>query len=136
MKTMFVHSLLVGVGGFAGSVARYLLSLALQGQSVVLPAGTLVANWLGCFLIGMVAQLVAPVPHLTPEARLLLATGFCGGFTTMSSMIYEFGQFLRDGEYLHASAYVVATLVGSLVLFVLGNLAARALLKLAGGVWN
>jgi len=52
--------------------------------------------------------------------RLLLATGFCGGFTTMSSFVYKLGQFVQDQEYFYASSYLVATLTGAGLAFVLG----------------
>ena len=100
MKQAILNCVLVGMGGFAGSVLRYLLALLLQRQAFVLPVGTLAANLAGCFILGGVVQLAAPMLALSPEVRLLLATGFCGGFTTMSSMVYETAQFLREGEQL------------------------------------
>ncbi len=129
MHAILINSLLVGAGGFVGSVARYLLALALPAQPF--PAGTLAANVLGCFAIGALAQLVTPVSHLSPEARLLLATGFCGGFTTMSSLIFETAQFLKVGAYLHAGAYVLASFAGSLLAFGLGALLVRGLMRAA-----
>ena len=66
--------------------------------------GTLVANLSGCFLLGIIAQMSMPSGLLSPEARLLLAVGFCGGLTTASTMIYETSQYLGDGEYFHAEA--------------------------------
>jgi len=120
MANVLVHSLLVGVGGFAGSVGRYLVSLAFRQSSLVLPAGTLTVNVAGCFLIGLIAQASDTGGTVSPEARLALAVGFCGGFTTMSSMVYESAQFLRDSEYMHATAYLLATFLGSLVAFFLG----------------
>lgn len=86
MEKVLVHSLLVGLGGFAGSVGRYLVSLAYQQSSLVLPAGTLTVNIAGCFLIGLLAQASDTGGSVSPEARLALAVGFCGGFTTMSSI--------------------------------------------------
>ena len=129
MHAILINSLLVGAGGFVGSVARYLLALALPAQPF--PAGTLAANVLGCFAIGALAQLVTPVSHLSPEARLLLATGFCGGFTTMSSLIFETAQFLKVGAYLQAGAYILASLAGSLLAFVLGASLVRGLMRAA-----
>ena len=82
------------------------------------------------------AELAAPLALLSPEARLLLWTGFCGGFTTTSSMVYELAQFLRDGEYLHAGVYLGLTLAGSMLLFVLVSVLVRMLFKSTGGIWN
>jgi fluoride exporter len=129
-------SALVGLGGLAGSVARYGLSVLAQRLSFEWPAGTLAANLLGCFLIGAIAELAGRGEALSPEARLLLATGFCGGFTTMSSLIYETAQFLKSGEYVNASFYLGATLVGSLAAFFVGVVLVRLLIRSAGALWN
>jgi len=134
MKVL-VNSLLVGAGGFIGSIARYLLSLAFQSQALVFPAGTLTANVAGCFLIGALSQL-ALAGSVSPAARLALGVGFCGGFTTASSFVYETAQFLREGEYLHGGAYVAATLAGSFIGFYAGVLLVKLVLRSTGGVWN
>lgn len=82
-------SLGVGFGGFVGSVARYGLSVTSQRCSMDWPIGTLAANMLGCLGIGLITGLSARGETVSPEIRLALGTGFCGRFTTMSSMIYE-----------------------------------------------
>lgn len=122
--------LMVGTGGFAGSVLRYLLTVSAQRHAVSLPLGTLSANLIGCFLIGAVSAAAASTGLLSPAARLLIATGFCGGFTTMSSFVYELMQLVREDDYLLASGYLGATLLGCAVLFLCGSLAAKAALKL------
>jgi fluoride exporter len=129
-------SALVGTGGFAGSVARYGLTLFCQRVSVEWPFGTMSANVLGCFVIGLVSALSDRAEVLSPAARLLLATGFCGGFTTMSSMVYEMAQMLRSNDYFHASFYLCATLVGSMFAFFVGVLSVRLLIKSTGGSWS
>lgn len=136
MKQIVFNSAIVGIGGFVGSISRYCLTLVLQEHSLVMPAGTLAANLAGCFLIGCLTELAAPLPLLSPGVRLMIGTGFCGGFTTMSSMVYELAQFLRDGEYLHAGFYISLTLVGSLVLFLLGSILVKLIFKSTGGIWN
>ena len=68
---------LVALGGAAGAVARFGLTVAFQRQAVVFPFGTLGANLLGCLLIGMLAEMAARTELLSGNARLLLATGFC-----------------------------------------------------------
>jgi fluoride exporter len=104
--------LLIGIGGFIGSVARY------YSQQIVskifpspLPYGTLSVNVLGCLIIGLVYGLSEKGNVLSPEWRLFLATGLCGGFTTFSTFSYENIQLLRDGEFLYASAYIVLSVV-------------------------
>lgn len=111
---------LVALGGAAGAVLRYLATLAFAGTGMVLPWGTLVANLGGCFVIGVITELVARGMVVSPEARLLLATGLCGGFTTMSSFIYELAGFYRGGAWAMAGSYLVATLAGSAACFILG----------------
>jgi fluoride exporter len=136
MISLLRNCILVGVGGFVGSVVRYSFSLSLQRYSVVVPMGTLMANLVGCFLIGIIAQMSMLAGLLTPEARLVLAVGFCGGLTTASTMIYETAQFLSDGEYFHAGGYVVGTVIGSMFAFFLGVVLIKIILKSTGGLWN
>ena len=136
MANPLTASLLVGVGGCAGSVARYGLSVTSQRFSVGWPVGTMAANVLGCLVIGIVAGLSERGESISPEARLAMATGFCGGFTTMSSMIYESAQMLQAGEYLHATMYAGGSFVLSFAAFVAGLMAVRILVKFGGGLWN
>jgi CrcB protein len=111
---------LVGLGGFFGSILRYSLGVFGQRFSVVWPLGTFTANVLGCFAIGLIMAMSAKGDVLSPEMKLALATGFCGGFTTLSSMMYETSEMLRSHEYVHAGAYVALTLVFSLAAFYFG----------------
>jgi len=112
---------LVGLGSMAGGVSRYGISLWTQNISVFsIPYGTLISNLAGCLIIGFVAGISGKSELLSSEMRLLLATGFCGGFTTMSSFVYELGQFVQDKEYFFASSYFVATLAGAGLAFVVG----------------
>ena len=111
----------VGLGSMLGGVSRYGLSLATQNYAVMsMPLGTLVSNIAGCLLIGLITGIASTSQLLSTEMRLLLATGFCGGFTTMSSFVYELGQFVQDKEYFYASFYFVATMAGAGLAFVLG----------------
>jgi len=111
----------VGLGSMLGGVSRYAMSLVTQNYVALgLPFGTLLSNISGCLLIGLIAGIGATSQVLSTEMRLLLATGFCGGFTTMSSFVYELGQFVQDKEYFYASSYFVATMAGAGVAFVLG----------------
>ena len=121
--------LYVGLGGFVGAILRYATSLATQNISLTFPYGTVISNLAGCFIIGIVVELAADSNVLSPEARLFLATGLCGGFTTLSSMIYEFTQLLRDNEILIASMYFAVTFFGAMLCFFLGVLTIQLLLK-------
>lgn len=114
--------LYVAMGGGIGSLLRYLCSLGLQGFSLSFPYGTLLANLAGCFLIGGVTQLAAGTEVLSPASRLFLATGVCGGFTTLSSFIFELTQLLRDGEAFIGALYFGVTLIGAILSFYAGVL--------------
>ena len=94
--------LLVGIGGFAGSVLRYLVTIFLAERvSASFPFGTLTANITGCFLIGVILGFAERGSILSPEWRILLTTGFCGGFTTFSTFSYESLRLVQDGEFLY-----------------------------------
>lgn len=120
----------VGLGSMLGGVSRYGMSLVTQNYAALsLPFGTLISNVAGCLLIGVIAGLGATSQLLSTEMRLLLATGFCGGFTTMSSFIYELGQFIQDKEYFYASSYFAVTMAGAGLAFLLGLLISELMLR-------
>ena len=113
-----------------GGVSRYSMSLVTQNFVFMsFPFGTLISNIVGCLVIGFIAGIGATTQVLSTEMRLLLATGFCGGFTTMSSFVYELGQFVQDKEYFYASSYFVATLAGAGLAFVLGLVISEMVLR-------
>jgi fluoride exporter len=106
-------AILIGVGGFAGSVVRYLLSGYVQEllRNATFPYGTLVVNLAGCFIIGLLAQLADARGVFTAESRALVFVGFLGGFTTFSTFSNETMNLLRDGENLWALANVSAHVI-------------------------
>lgn len=120
----------VGLGSMFGGVSRYAMSLFTQNVAAFsIPFGTLISNIAGCLIIGLIAGLSATSQVLSTEMRLLLATGFCGGFTTMSSFVYELGQFVQDKEYFYASAYFISTMVGAGLAFVIGLLLSEWMMR-------
>ncbi len=120
MTERYAALLLVGAGGFAGAVARYLVALALPFIGTGFPFGTLTVNVAGCLLIGFISELSITSSLVSPELRLLLATGFCGGFTTFSAYMYEVMFLLRDGEILYASIYLSGSIIGGILCLYLG----------------
>ena len=134
MKTPWAIAVLVGLGGFAGTLARYGLGMVSQRFSVEWPLGILASNVLGCFLIGIVTGLSARDGLISHEGRLVLATGFCGGFTTLSALMDETVAMLRASEYGHATLYVAGSFVLSMSACILGLMAARALTQSGGGI--
>jgi CrcB protein len=130
MVSAIIPFVYVGLGSMLGGMSRYGMTLVTQNYvALALPFGTLISNLAGCLLIGMIAGIGASSQVLSSEMRLLLATGFCGGFTTMSSFVYELGQFIQDKEYFYASSYFVATLAGAGLAFVLGLLLSEWMLR-------
>ena len=117
---MLQSILYVGVGGFLGSVFRYLIAHYVKtGWSTVFPAGTFIVNLVGSFLIGIIIAATL-TEDLNQQARLLLATGFCGGFTTFSSFSFEFFSLLQNGHTGYAFLYAGSSLVLGLLLVWLG----------------
>ena len=97
-----VKVLLVGAGGFLGSVLRYLVSGAAQSfaGSPAFPYGTLAVNVVGCFAIGFLSELAETRGAFGADTRIFLVTGILGGFTTFSAFGNETMNLLRDGEFL------------------------------------
>ncbi|CAN1212533.1 fluoride efflux transporter CrcB [Tumidithrix helvetica PCC 7403] len=107
MRQIFI----VFLGGGFGSVSRFLLSKTISRQfELTFPLGTFFVNILGCFLIGVIYALVAKY-RLSPALSLLLATGFCGGFTTFSSFAYENNSLFESGDYLTLFLYVSLSVI-------------------------
>ncbi len=101
--------LLVGLGGAAGSVARYALARALDRwlPTLAFPPGILLVNTLGCLLIGLALGVTTKgAPLLSDNARLLLATGVCGGFTTFSTFSHQTLALINAGRTGAALLYV------------------------------
>ena len=102
--------LLIGTGGFVGSIFRYLLSglthRVWHGDSTF-PYGTLLVNLIGCLLIGFLGGLTESRQLFPPEVRLFMLIGLLGGFTTFSTFGYETFGFVRDGQWLPAVFNVV-----------------------------
>lgn len=100
------------MGGFIGTVARYLSQqLVYRFYPAIFPMGTLAVNVIGCLLIGIIYVFSERGNLLSPEWRLFLTTGICGGFTTFSTFSYESVQLLNEGEYSYVTVYAVASVV-------------------------
>ncbi|MBQ0769784.1 MAG: fluoride efflux transporter CrcB [Bizionia sp.] len=109
--------ILVFVGGGFGSVLRYLIGKYLNSQTTGIPYGTFAANIIGSLLIGIILGLAAK-NVLSENQILLLATGFCGGFTTFSSFAYENHVFLKTGDFTSFAIYTIASfIIGFLAVF-------------------
>lgn len=109
-------TLLVGVGGFLGAIARYKLGAAvMHGTGLVrFPVGTFAVNVAGCLAIGLLAGVVARYHVLGAEARLFLFTGVLGGFTTFSAFGLESVELIRRGELAIAALYAGGSVAAGL----------------------
>lgn len=118
--------LLVGLGGFMGSILRYLMSGYVQQwmKSVDFPYGTLAVNLIGCLVIGFLSQLAEARGVFMAESRAFVFIGVLGGFTTFSTFSNETMNLLRDGERLLAVVNIAAHLVPGLIAVWLGRVLA------------
>jgi len=123
--------LIVGTGGALGAMARFGLTSATLRMSGTLPIGTLASNLLGCLIMGALAEYLSRIVGLTESElinhhhRLLFGVGFCGAFTTLSSLVLEMSTLMQRDQLLTAFAYLVVTLVGGFALFYTGAVLAR-----------
>ncbi len=104
-----VKLLLIGLGGFAGSVARYGVSVLSTRFGASFPYGTLAVNLLGCLVVGGLVPFLEGTPPLPERARLLVVTGFLGGFTTFSAFGLETQALVHRGQPGLAALYVAAS---------------------------
>ncbi|HTH51437.1 MAG TPA: fluoride efflux transporter CrcB [Pyrinomonadaceae bacterium] len=117
--------LLVALGSMLGGVARYICSLQIAERYVTeFPYGTFVVNLVGCFLVGCFYGLAERFEWFSPDLRLMLTVGFCGGFTTFSSFAYENVRLLQERDYTTFGSYALLSVV-------IGLLAAFAGLSLS-----
>jgi CrcB protein len=110
----------VAVGGVLGCLLRWGLALWLNSVFPTVPPGTLAANLIGCFIIGMALAFFTSYPGFAPEWRLFVTTGFCGGLTTFSTFSAEVVTLLQAGRSLWACAAIGIHLGGSLLMTVAG----------------
>ncbi|ATG00245.1 MULTISPECIES: fluoride efflux transporter CrcB [Lelliottia] len=105
--------LAVFIGGGTGSVARWFLSMRFNPMHQVIPLGTLTANLIGAFIIGMGLAWFNRMTHIDPMWKLLVTTGFCGGLTTFSTFSAEVVFLLQDGRINWALGNIAVNMLGS-----------------------
>jgi CrcB protein len=118
---MLIYSFLaIGIGAALGAWLRWGLGLLLNPALPELPLGTLTANLVGGYLIGLAVAFFIQQPGLSPEWRLFIITGFLGGLTTFSTFSAETVTLLLRGQYVLGISIIAAHLGGSLLMTVLG----------------
>jgi CrcB protein len=118
LKSLFV----IAIGASLGAWLRWLLGMKLNALFPTIPPGTVVANMVGGYIIGLAIALLAASPSLSPEWRLLIITGFCGGLTTFSTFSAETVDLIQEGRLLWALGSISLHVVGSLAMTAAGLL--------------
>src|SRR6202044_394403 len=106
----------VAVGGMLGCLLRWCLAVFMNRYFPAIPPGTLAANLIGCYIIGMAIAFFTSYPTFAPEWRLFVTTGFCGGLTTFSTFSAEIVMLLQSGRNGAALVAIGTHLVGSLLM--------------------
>jgi CrcB protein len=104
------------IGASLGALLRWWLGAQLNSLFPTIPPGTLISNLVGGYVIGLAIGLFAALPALSPEWRLLIVTGFCGGLTTFSTFSAEIVTLLQQGRAFWACGAIGAHLAGSVVM--------------------
>lgn len=113
--------LLVGLGGFIGSIGRYLVArLNLTWHFLSIPMGTLTVNVIGSFIIGFLVGISAKTDLISNDLRLFLMVGFCGGFTTFSSFTNENLMMIQNGQLLSVLLYTAGSIFLGFIAVYLG----------------
>ncbi len=124
---MMKNFLLVFIGGGFGSGLRYLIGKYLNSSLGGFPIGTFTVNIIGSLLIGLILGYAAKENSLSQNQVLLLATGFCGGFTTFSAFAHENFQLLKTGDIMQFSIYTIGSIVVGLISVFIGIYIAKNL---------
>ncbi|MDQ2766083.1 MAG: fluoride efflux transporter CrcB [Gemmatimonadota bacterium] len=118
----------IAVGAAAGGLSRFYLTVAMQQRfGDAFPWGTLLINITGSLLLGFIIRYAMATPSMSLELRLMLTTGFCGGYTTFSSYSYETAVLLENGRYGRAALYSIGSVVLALLATFVGFMIARTI---------
>lgn len=129
---MWISILAIGCGAAIGALLRWQLGAQLNSLFPAIPPGTLMANLIGGYIIGVAVAYFAQAPQIAPEWRLLIITGFCGGLTTFSTFSAEVVTLVQAGRFSVAMSAIALHVTGSL-LATLAGLASWQWLKPLGG---
>jgi CrcB protein len=122
---MLTSIVVIVIGGSLGCLLRWYFAVQLNGQFPNLPPGTLTANLVGGYLIGVAMAVFIAYPDLSPLWKLLIVTGFLGGLTTFSSFSAEVVTALMSGRAMWAIATIAVHVIGGVTMTILGVLTVR-----------
>ena len=117
---MWKPILAIATGSVLGGLLRWGLGLRLNSLLPSIPPGTLAANLIAGYVIGVAMAFFAQAPNLSPEWRLLIITGFCGGLSTFSTFSAEVTTLLQRGQYGWAAGAIAIHVAGSVVMTLAG----------------
>ena len=117
---MWSPVLAISFGAAAGALLRWRLGLGLNSFFPTVPLGTLAANLIGGYIIGLAVAYLAEAPNIAPEWRLFIITGFCGGLTTFSTFSAEVVTLLQEGRLAWAMGAIAVHVTGSLMMTLAG----------------
>ena len=125
---MLSNCLIIGLGGFLGAIARYIVALWIgQRWGRTFPLGTFIVNVSGSFLISLLMSLFTERFMVNPQLRLFLVIGFLGAYTTFSTFEYETGNLVKDGEWSMALANVILSVLAGFVALKFGETIAKSI---------
>jgi fluoride exporter len=119
-RVMLKTIIAISVGAAAGALLRWFLGIKLNSFLPQIPPGTLAANLIGGYIVGLAIAFFADTPNLAPEWRLLIITGFCGGLTTFSTFSAEVVALLQQGDIARMMLAISMHVMGSLFMTILG----------------
>lgn len=120
-----LNCLFVGIGGFIGTVLRYLISLIPIKNPSSFPVNTFVINMVGALAIGLIALAISKNESIDSRLILLLKVGICGGFTTFSTFSLETAELIKSGSFATAIIYIGASIITSILLVMLPQIISK-----------
>ena len=120
-----IYFLLVFIGGGLGSLLRYAIGLIIRPMSQQFPYATLIANAIGCLLLGLILGFLSTRSSVSNTQNILLAVGFCGGLTTFSTFTLENMRFIEQGQLSNFFIYTIGSFIMGIVCIYLGMLLHR-----------
>ena len=120
-----IYFLLVFIGGGLGSLLRYAIGLIIRPMSQQFPYATLIANAIGCLLLGLILGFLSTRSSVSNTQNILLAVSFCGGLTTFSTFTLENMRFIEQGQLSNFFIYTIGSFIMGIVCIYLGMLLHR-----------